>query len=310
MVEYITKLKNLSGISIRKLLQISGIPQATFTRWKKLDSKNKIIKRKNPRSVLPEEIKIVTDLRKFHYPNIGYKQFTYVIQNHGVYLTKSSIYRLLKHYNLLGWWYKMVNDPANKEYKNKPKRVHQHWHTDICYLTIARVTYYLIILLDGYSRYLLHLKLMSDMTTSSVSDFILEAKNLFPFETPDLISDNGTQFVSRDFKKLLTSLDIEQIFTRRNHPQTNGKAERMIKSVKHEAIKPASPMTFNDALNIIEEYRYIYNHQRLHASLNYLRPADLFFGRENAMLEERKAKTIAARELRIKLNKLRNSSLR
>jgi transposase InsO family protein len=148
------------------------------------------------------------------------------------------------------------------------------------------------------------------MTTDSVSIFIQEAKDMYPHENPKLISDNGTCFISREFKKLVTSLNIEQIFTRRNHPQTNGKVERMVRTVREESLTLKAPQSYDEACKIIEDFQYTYNYQRLHSSINYLTPADLFFGRKDEILQYRKQKLIQARETRIKLNKLRFSSLK
>ena len=93
-------------------------------------------------------------------------------------------------------------------------------------------------MLDGYSRYLLDWELMPDMLGGSVEMFVQRVKEKYPHARPRLINDNGSQFISHDFKRLLQKLEIQQIFTRRNHPQTNGKIERMNGTVKQEALRP------------------------------------------------------------------------
>lgn len=91
-----------------------------------------------------------------------------------------------------------------------------------------------------------------------------------------LINDNGSQFINLEFKKLLHKFEIQQVFTRRNHPQTNSKIERLNKSEKQEAIRPNSPQNYQVAWEVLNKYKLEYNHQRLHAGINYLRPADIF----------------------------------
>jgi putative transposase len=118
-----------------------------------------------------------------------------------------------------------------------------------------------------------------------------------------LIHDNGGQFISLDFKRLMQSLEIQQVRTRRNHPETNGKIERMNKSVKHEAIYPNSPQSYQEACEILNRYAYEYNHQWPHAGIHYLRPADMFFGRGQAVLSERDRKIDIARANHKKRNR-------
>jgi transposase InsO family protein len=194
-------------------------------------------------------------------------------------------------------------DPAEKEYRHKPKHPHDHWHTDIAYIKIAGVFYFLIMVLDGYSRFLLGWELMADMLGSSVEDFIQRVKERYPDARPKLIHDNGSQFISLDFKRLMQTLEIQSVRTRRNHPQTNGKAERLNGLVKNEALRPSSPSSYQEACQILNDYEYTYNYQRLHAGINYLRPSDMLFDRGRKILTEREAKLAAARELRKKLNR-------
>ena len=123
---------------------------------------------------------------------------------------------------------------------------------------------------------------------------------------PNLIHDNGGQFISLDFKNLLRTLEIQQIRTRRNHPETNGKIERLNGTIKSEAIRKNAPVSYQEAWDILNEYQYFYNHQRLHAGIGYLRPADLFFERQEKVIGERKNKVKMARRKRILQNTCAN----
>ena len=157
-------------------------------------------------------------------------------------------------------------------------------------------------MLDGYSRYMLDWELMPDMLGGSVELFVQKVKDKYPFAKPKLINDNGSQFISHEFKKLLHKLEIQQVFTRRNHPQTNGKIERLNGIVKQEAIRPNSPQSYQEAWDILNDYCYQYNHQRLHAGISFLRPADMFFGRGQQVLTDRKNKIETARSNRKQKN--------
>lgn len=144
---------------------------------------------------------------------------------------------------------------------------------------------------------------MTDMLGGSVESFVQRVKDKYSHTKPRLINDNGSQFISHDFKRLLQTLEIQQIFTRRNHPQTNGKIERMNGIVKQKALRPGQPTDYQEAWEILNKYSYEYNHQRLHAGINFLRPADVFFCRRNLVLSERREKIENARANRKILNK-------
>ena len=226
------------------------------------------------------------------------------------YTSESTVYNLLKRHNCLLPTQPVSNDATGKEYRNKPVHVHHHWHVDIAYIKIKGVFYFLVMLLDGYSRFILDWELMPDMLGSSVEDFVARVKEKYPFAKPMLITDNGSQFISLDFKRLLSKLDIQHVRTRRNHPQTNGKIERLNGTVKNEALRPGAPTSFSEAWNILNEYVFFYNHQRLHAGIQYLRPSDVFFGRQLLVLTTRRENVIMARNFRFLANKSKLSSLR
>ena len=150
---------------------------------------------------------------------------------------------------------------------------------------------------------LLGWELMTDMLGSSVELFIQKVKEKYPHVKPKLIHDNGSQFISLDFVRLVQTLEIQQIRTRRNHPQTNGKIERVNGTTKNEAIRPAAPSTYQEAVEILKNWELQYNYQRLHAGISYLRPADMFFGRGEQILTEREQKLEIARSNRKQKNR-------
>ena len=291
---------------MNELLKIYGINRSTYYGWLKGKGIEKRAANQRVKSIVQiteEEENKVLEYRKRH-PEVGYRKLAWMmVDENVVYLTESTVYKVLSKHNMLNGWNKAVDDKdTQKEYRNKPKRIHHHWHVDIAYIKVRNIFYFLIMLLDGYSRFLLDWELMTDMTGRSVEMFIQSAKERYPHEKPMLINDNGSQFISIDFKRLVSRLEIQQVFTRRNHPQTNGKIERMNGTVKSEAIRPGCPVSYQEAWNILNDYSYRYNYQRLHAGINYLRPADMFFGRDQLILQERKQKLINGRERRKQIN--------
>lgn len=257
----------------------------------------------NPRKALDVEVQAIVDYRKLHM-DVGYRKLTWMMVDENIcFLSESSVYQILSDRDLLSPWLNNQLDPAGKEYKNKPKYPHHHWHTDIAYIKIGNIFYFLIMLLDGYSRFLLDWELMPDMLGSSVEMFVQKGKEKYPWAHPMLIHDNGGQFISKDFKELVSRINITSVHTRRNHPQTNGKIERMNGTVKNEALRPNSPSSYQEACEILNQYAYTYNYQRLHAGINYLRPADMLFGRGNKILNEREIKIKYARQVRQQENR-------
>ena len=117
------------------------------------------------------------------------------------------------------------------------RRSHDHWHSDIAYLKIGGIFYFLIMALDGYSRYLLGWELMTDMLGSSVENFIARVKEKYPHARPKLIHDNGSQFISHDFKKLMTTLEIQSERTAQSSPdqRQDGADERHRQKRGHQA---------------------------------------------------------------------------
>jgi len=290
-------------MGVSRLLRLYGISRSTFYGWDEAPFP-KAPTRHNVLTVLPEEERAVVEFRQ-HHREIGYRKLTWLMNDADVAaLSEPSVDKVLSKHNLLGPWQNQSAQPAQKEYQHKPTRVHEHWHTDIAYVKVKGVFYFLIMLLDGYSRYVLAWDLMTDMLHSTVEDFVQRARQKYPHGHPKLIHDNGSQFISRDFKILVSNLGIQQIFTRRNHPQTNGKSERLNGTVRQEALHIFCPGSYQEAWAIIESFVRAYNHQRLHAGIKYLRPADLFEGRAELILQKRRTRLQAARAVRTETNRL------
>ncbi|NBO24861.1 MAG: transposase [Chlamydiae bacterium] len=295
--------KDRGFLNLTQLLNFYGIKKSTYHGWVGFpEAQPKKLITENIASVRADEVAAVLKHRDL-YSDIGYRKFCWQMVDENIaHLSESKVYDILSEHNRLQGWNKVDNGDTKKEYQHKPKHVHHHWHTDIAYIKINGIFYFLIMMLDGYSRYMLDWELMGDMLGSSVENFVQGVKDKYPFAKPKLINDNGSQFISHEFKKLLHRLEIQQVFTRRNHPQTNGKIERLNGTVKREAIRPNSPQSYQEAWDVLNNYSYQYNHQRLHAGIKYLRPADMFFGRGLQVLTERKIKIESARKFRKQKN--------
>jgi transposase InsO family protein len=128
----------------------------------------------------------------------------------------------------------------------QPLAAHQHWHIDVSYINISGTFYYLCSILDGCSRYIVNWDLRESMTEAEIE--ILEwAKELHPEARPRIISDNGPQFIAKDFKEFIRISGMTHVRTSPYYPQSNGKIEHWHKSLKGECIRPGTPLSLEDA---------------------------------------------------------------
>ena len=166
------------------------------------------------------------------------------------------------------------------------------------YINIAGTFYYLRSLLDGCSRYTAHWELRESMTEADVEQIIQRAREKFPGVTPRIISDNGPQFIARDFKEFIRICGMSHVRTSPYYPQSNGKIERWHRILKEECIRPGTPLTPEDARRIVGKFVDHYNNVRLHSAIGYITPWDKLQGREKEILAARDRKLEAARERR------------
>jgi putative transposase len=208
----------------------------------------------------------------------------------------SSVYRVLKATGLLD-----RHTPKSSS-KGKgfvqPLRPHEHWHVDVSYINIAGTFYYLCSLLDGCSRFIVHWELREAMTEADVEQIIQRAREKFPGVTPRIISDNGPQFIARDFKEFIRLCGMTHARTSPYYPQSNGKVERWHRILKEECIRPGTPLTLDDARRIVGKFVEHYNTVRLHSAIGYVTPKDMLEGRAKAIQDARDRKLEAARERR------------
>lgn len=301
----IKKLIEMTGWSRKEIIKAFGLTRQRLNRWKNILDSDSQPTKKIPTRILPEEEEIVFSYRTLNdgHRDLGYRKFTWqMVDNDIAYMSESSVYRVLKRFKLLGKTFK-PHDGALKEYENKPKRVHHHWHTDLAYVKLSGEHYYLVFLMDGYSRYILDWELLPDMLSKSVELFTLRVIEKYPDAEPMIIHDNGVQFISLDFKNILSENNCIDVPTRVRHPETNGKAERFVGLVRQEALRPQSPAYYSEAKRVIGKYVDEYNNHRYHAGLKFLKPIDVFEGRAEQILEERKKKLAFGRKMRQDINK-------
>ena len=136
------------------------------------------------------------------------------------------------------------------------------------------------------------------MTEADIEIIIQRAREKFPEARSRIISDNGPQFIAKDFKTFIRICGMTHVRTSPYYPQSNGKIERWHRSIKSECIRPGTPLSLGEARRLVGEYVAHYNTVRLHSALGYVAPKDKLEGREQAIFTGRDRKLHEARERR------------
>ena len=124
------------------------------------------------------------------------------------------------------------------------------------------------------------------------------AKELHPEAKPRIISDNGPQFIAKDFKEFIRVSGMTHVRTSPYYPQSNGKIARWHKSLKGECIRPGTPLSLEDARRLVEGYVKHYNDVRLNSAISYITPKDMLATRQQEIHGERDRKLEEARKQR------------
>jgi len=275
----------------RKVLAELGIPRSTYYRWRQV--RNEARSRLMPwNRVTPnEERRILAVVREF--PELSSRQLSaWITDNEGFAVSESTVYRILRREGLVKR--QEIQPEAAKEYHTRTTRSHQMWATDASYFRVVGWGYYyLVTVMDDYSRFILGWKLQKDMSANSLIEVVQEAVDAtgmtdVPVENRTrLLSDNGAGYVSRAFRDYLNLVGIGHILAAPYHPQTNGKVERYQQSLKREVnqLPYELPSQLERAIADFVDY---YNYRRYHKALSNVTPADVLCGRREAILQRRK----------------------
>ena len=236
---------------------------------------------------------------EFHsrYPLEGYRRLAFMMLDADVVaVSPSSVYRVLRAAGRLDRW---NPKPSRKGTGfQQPDGPHRHWHIDIAYLNVSGTFYYLCSILDGYSRSIVHWEIRESMREADVETILQRARERYPDARPRVISDNGPQFIARDFKEYIRISGMTHVRTAPYYPQSNGKIERWHKTLKETTIRPKALGSLEEARRVVSSFVEHYNTVRLHSAIGYVTPADKLAGREQEIWKERDRKLEQAREIR------------
>jgi putative transposase len=309
----IIRLVERSHLPIRRTLEKLGIPRATFYRWYDLHQTSgpEALSDRSPRpsrvwNRLPEDIRGQLIALALDEPALSPRELAVRFTDERRYfVSEASVYRLLKANDLITSPAYIVVKAADA-FKDKTTAPNQLWQTDFTYLKVAGWGwYYLSTVLDDFSRFIVAWKLCATMRASDVTDTLdlaLAASGLDQVEVvhrPRLLTDNGASYIAGDLAEWLVDRGMPHIRGAPCHPQTQGKIERWHQTLKNRILLENHylPGALEEQVGAFVEY---YNHARAHESLSNLAPADVYFGRGEAILLEReriKRQTLASRRL-------------
>jgi len=297
-MDFVSRWEERSELPVKSFIGWLGITGSKFYSWRGRYGKANEHNGRVPRDfwLLDSERQAIIRYH-FEHPLEGYRRLAFMmIDNNIAYVSPSTVYRVLSVTGLIS---RYCGKPSQKGAGfDQPLKAHEHWHVDISYINICGTFYYLCSVLDGMSRYIVHWDIRESMKEQDVELILQRARERYPGESPRVISDNGPQFIARDFKEFIRLSGMTHVKTSPYYPQSNGKIERFHQSLKRECIRPRTPLSLEDARRVVGEYVDYYNHVRLHSGIGYIAPIDKLIGREVEIFRERDRKLEEAREER------------
>lgn len=298
LVDFVRRWSEATQIACERLMGWIGISSRKYRDWRgrygKVNEHNSLV----PRDHWLEPWEKHEIVRFFHeYPLEGYRRLCFMMLDRDIVaVSPASVYRVLKAEGLLAnRWQK----PSRKGTGFvQPLAPHDHWHIDFSYVNVGGTFYYLCSILDGCSRFIVHWEIREAMKEADAELVLQRAREKYPQARPRIISDNGPQFVAKDFKEFLRQWQTTHVLTSPHYPQSNGKLERYHRTLKEQAIRPKTPLTLEDARRVVAEFVEHYNTVRLHSALGYVAPKDRLEGRHTEIYAARDRKLEAAREKR------------
>lgn len=280
-----------------KVLSQLRVPRSTYYRWlKRRDEQGLEDQAGGGRPpwnrLTPDEVERVLEAAQ-EMPELSSRQLAAWLTDHeGFSVSESTVYRILRREGLVKR--AEVKLVAGKEYHRKTSGPHQMWATDASYFRVSGWGfYYMVTVMDDYSRFILAHRLQKDMTSNSFIEVVQDAVDVTGMDRVPvtdrtrLLSDNGPGYVSRAFRDYLQLVGIRHIFASPFHPQTNGKLERYHQTLKKDVNQLPYEMPSELEATIIAFVKY-YNYRRYHKALGNVTPSDVLRGRRDAILRRRK----------------------
>lgn len=297
---------------MKQTLRALAISRGTYYRWRKEQAWKrdpawkKAVRPVQAFEALPEERAAVLQYAREH-PTVRHRELAWrMVDDNAAFVSPSTVYRILHEADLV--CRRRGRPKRYREENEKATRPDQRWGTDLMYLKVGDASYYYLGFIDEYSRYIVHWELLSGMDATSVSVASQAALETLPRDEhgkllakPEIRSDNGSCYVSREFHGLLEHHGLTHLKIKPHCPEENGIMERSNRTMR-EALEEVELATRYEAEDALRRIIAWYNQERLHSSLGFLRPIDYYRGDPRRLHESRRQKLSAARHRRREKN--------
>jgi putative transposase len=315
----VEQARSRSGWPAKRTLAALGIAPRSYYRWLKEGAWAKArptepVPPVSPYEALPEEKQAVLAYARKH-PELRHRELAWRMVDEDVaYLSPSTVYRILKEANLVCPWRRRAK--RKKALEEKATRPDQRWSTDLMHLQVGSRVYYYVAFLDEYSRYIVHHELLLGMDGLTVSlaaqkaiETLPKGPDGKPVVTPEIRSDNGSCYISKEFRVVLQENGLGHHRIQPHCPEENGLMERANRTLRESL----DGEELNDLLTgerVIARLVHRYNRERLHSALGYLPPWEFYRGEPSKRFEKRRVKLFQARHRRRERNlELRQGTL-
>jgi transposase InsO family protein len=302
-----------SFLPAKRACRILGLHRKRFYHWRKnyllfgthglIDEEPvaKVI----PNKLLDEEEQAIFDYANLH-PEQRHREIQFNLDQQGVATVSfSSVYRRLKERNLIKEHH--LKAPQHKKGRLTASYAHEIWLVDISFVSVKNGFWYLIAVIDLYSRYIVGWDLSTTMTSRDVQrvvDFALLQYGFYEREDkPKIHSDNGSQMKAKSFKAFLRDLGMLNEYSRPRVPEDQAVLERFFRTIKQGEVYQGEYENHYQARDGISKFIDYYNHRRPHQGIGFVTPYQKLTGQEQKILKERKVRAIVAQETRKILNR-------
>ena len=247
------------------------------------------------------EEKSFVKIYALNHTKLNHREMAYrMIDEDIVFMSPSSVYRILREYNLL------------VRRKPKPKREYwdahraltgpdQIWQTDLMVIQHKGRDYYLLSYMDVYSRYIVYYNLCTSMTGDSIRQATKEAFKITNKKPKIIQSDNGSCYISREYRTCFSQSTMEHRFIHPHCPNENAEIERYHRTLR-ELIDPYDAKDYEQLCKLVKEQIGYYNYQRYHSGIGFVPPWLKYIGKADSVIQSRKRKMQKAKQQRIKIN--------